>query len=100
MAIIPDLRERLVGAWRLQSYLATPVDGGEPFAPLGTNPQGLIIYTRTVEGVAGAAPVTVGVFCWTRRRQVSRAHRPDVPRGTGYPDVGITRFMPRSWLCR
>ena len=45
MAIIPDLRDRLVGAWRLQSYLATPVDGGEPYAPLGTNPQGLIIYT-------------------------------------------------------
>lgn len=45
MAIIPELRERLVGAWRLQSFLATPVDGGEPFAPLGANPQGLIIYT-------------------------------------------------------
>jgi len=45
MPHIPDLRERLVGAWRLQSYVETPVDGGEPFEPLGPDPQGLIIYT-------------------------------------------------------
>lgn len=42
---LPDLRERLVGAWRLQSYVETPVDGGEDSLPLGPEPQGLIIYT-------------------------------------------------------
>ncbi|MER7676093.1 lipocalin-like domain-containing protein [Streptomyces sp. NPDC096934] len=42
----PDaLREHLVGAWRLVSYRATAVDGGEVVEPFGPRPQGLITYT-------------------------------------------------------
>ncbi|MFB7225283.1 lipocalin-like domain-containing protein [Streptomyces sp. NPDC056227] len=39
------LRDRLIGAWKLVSYRETPVDGSEPFEPLGHEPQGIIMYT-------------------------------------------------------
>lgn len=39
------LRQRLIGAWRLVSYVEEPVDGSPRFEPLGTQPQGLILYT-------------------------------------------------------
>ncbi|SDC55829.1 Lipocalin-like domain-containing protein [Sanguibacter gelidistatuariae] len=39
------LREQLVGAWKLVSYREIPVDGSEPFEPLGSTASGLIIYT-------------------------------------------------------
>jgi hypothetical protein len=40
-----SLREQLIGAWKLVSYVADPVDGSEPFYPLGLRPQGIILYT-------------------------------------------------------
>src|SRR6478752_5786163 len=40
-----ELRENLVGAWRLVSYRATAVDNGEVVEPFGPRPQGLITYT-------------------------------------------------------
>lgn len=39
------LRDRLIGAWRLVSYHEIPVDGSPPFQPLGSDPQGIIMYT-------------------------------------------------------
>lgn len=30
-----NLREQLGGAWKLESYVEVPVDGSEPFYPLG-----------------------------------------------------------------
>lgn len=39
------LRDRLIGAWKLVSYQEEPVDGSEPFEPLGHEPQGIILYT-------------------------------------------------------
>src|SRR4051812_32404254 len=42
-----ELREALVGAWRLVSYEATAVDGGEVVEPFGPRPQGLITYTAS-----------------------------------------------------
>ncbi|WP_079189043.1 lipocalin-like domain-containing protein [Streptomyces kebangsaanensis] len=39
------LRQRLIGAWKLVSYRETPVDGSEPFEPLGHEPRGIIMYT-------------------------------------------------------
>jgi hypothetical protein len=39
------LRERLIGAWKLVSYVEKPVDGSEPMHPLGDQPQGIIMYT-------------------------------------------------------
>jgi hypothetical protein len=39
------LREQLVGAWKLISYVEKPVDGSEPFYPFGEQPRGIIMYT-------------------------------------------------------
>lgn len=39
------LRESLIGAWKLVSYQEIPVDGSEPFEPLGHEPRGIIMYT-------------------------------------------------------
>jgi hypothetical protein len=39
------LRERLIGAWKLVSYVERPVDGSAPFYPMGEQPQGIIMYT-------------------------------------------------------
>lgn len=39
------LREKLIGAWELFSYVEIPTDGQEPINRLGVNPKGLIIYT-------------------------------------------------------
>jgi hypothetical protein len=39
------LRERLIGAWKLVSYVEKPVDGSPPFHPMGEKPEGIIMYT-------------------------------------------------------
>jgi hypothetical protein len=39
------LHEKLIGAWQLVSYEERPVDGSEPFFPMGPAPMGLIMYT-------------------------------------------------------
>ncbi len=39
------LRERLIGAWKLVSYVEKPVDGSAAFYPMGEKPQGIIMYT-------------------------------------------------------
>ena len=42
----PGIRERLVGCWRLVEYrVTTDNDEGNADHPLGTNPQGTILYT-------------------------------------------------------
>jgi hypothetical protein len=35
-----NLRERLIGAWKLVSYQEIPIDGSDPFEPLGHDPHG------------------------------------------------------------
>jgi hypothetical protein len=37
------LRERLIGAWKLVSYVEKPVDGSAAFYPMGEEPQGIIM---------------------------------------------------------
>jgi hypothetical protein len=54
------LRDRLIGAWKLVSYQEIPVDGSEPFEPLGPTPAGIIMYTP--DGYMSA--------------QLSKPHRP------------------------
>ena len=39
------LREQLIGAWRLISYVETPVDGSPKRFPLGEDAEGIIMYT-------------------------------------------------------
>ena len=40
-----SLREQLIGAWKLLSYIETPVDGSPKRFPMGENAQGIIMYT-------------------------------------------------------
>ncbi|HKR45548.1 MAG TPA: lipocalin-like domain-containing protein [Paraburkholderia sp.] len=39
------LREQLIGAWKLVSYVEEPVDGTAATYPFGEKPQGIIMYT-------------------------------------------------------
>jgi len=39
------LRDRLIGAWKLVSYLETPLIGSPPNYPMGERPMGIIMYT-------------------------------------------------------
>jgi hypothetical protein len=39
------LREQLVGAWKLVSYVEKPIDGSALFYPMGEKPEGIIMYT-------------------------------------------------------
>lgn len=39
------LREQLIGAWKLVSYVEKPTDGSAPFYPMGEKPEGIIMYT-------------------------------------------------------
>jgi hypothetical protein len=40
-----NLRDRLIGAWKLVSYEERPVDGSPPFYPMSERPMGIIMYT-------------------------------------------------------
>jgi hypothetical protein len=39
------LREQLIGAWELVSYVEKPVDGSATIYPFSETPQGIIMYT-------------------------------------------------------
>jgi hypothetical protein len=39
------LRQQLIGAWKLVSYITTPTDGSAPVHPMGEDPMGIILYT-------------------------------------------------------
>jgi hypothetical protein len=39
------LREQLIGAWRLVSYIESPIDGSPKRSPMGDKPAGIIMYT-------------------------------------------------------
>lgn len=39
------LRDQLIGAWKLVSYVEKPTDGSAAFYPMGTEPKGIIMYT-------------------------------------------------------
>jgi hypothetical protein len=38
------LRTRLIGVWKLVSWVETPIDGSAERLPLGPHPSGIIIY--------------------------------------------------------
>lgn len=40
-----DIRERLIGCWRLVEFSVTPAAGGETDRPLGNHPLETILYT-------------------------------------------------------
>jgi hypothetical protein len=67
------LRDQLIGAWKLESYVEEPVDGSDPVEPLGPTPRGIIMYTP--DGYMSA--------------QLARPDRPDFASGDlfdGTPD--------------
>ena len=39
------LRDQLIGAWKLVSYVEKPVNGSAPNHPMGERPRGIIMYT-------------------------------------------------------
>ena len=39
------LRDQLIGAWKLVSYIEHPIDGSSPSHPMGEKPMGIIMYT-------------------------------------------------------
>jgi hypothetical protein len=39
------LKEQLIGAWKLVSYVEKPVDGSDPLYPMSEDPRGIIMYT-------------------------------------------------------
>jgi hypothetical protein len=39
------LKNEIIGAWKLLSYIEVPVGGEEYLFPLGTNPKGLLIFS-------------------------------------------------------
>jgi hypothetical protein len=41
-----SLRDQLIGAWKLVSYVEKPVDGSAPTYPFGEGAQGIIMYTH------------------------------------------------------
>lgn len=58
-----SLREQLIGAWELVSYVEKPVDGSAPIYPFGEDAQGIIMYTHdgfmsAQLSVRGRAPFT------------------------------------------
>ena len=40
-----QLRDQLIGAWKLLSYEERPVDGSPSFYPMSEKPMGIIMYT-------------------------------------------------------
>jgi Lipocalin-like domain len=59
--MVEGLRDQLIGAWKLVSYQERPVDGSEPFEPLGHEPKGIIMYTPDSEDVGGRGHPWVGL---------------------------------------
>ena len=43
---VSALRDQLIGAWKLVSYVEKPVDGSLPTYPFGEDAQGIIMYTH------------------------------------------------------
>lgn len=43
--MVSSLRQQLIGAWKLVSYVEQPLDGSAPVYPFSENPRGIIMYT-------------------------------------------------------
>jgi hypothetical protein len=56
----PNIRERLIGGWRLAGFSVAAGDGGELDHPLGDNPLGAILYTP--DGYMSAQLATPGAY--------------------------------------
>lgn len=52
------LREKLIGAWMLESYAEYPIDESAPFHPLGEDAKGIILYSP--DGYMSAQVMRVG----------------------------------------
>jgi hypothetical protein len=42
---VDELRANLIGAWTLESYVSTSIDGSDMAYPLGVDARGIIMYT-------------------------------------------------------
>lgn len=46
MAPFHQLRESLIGTWRLSEYRTVPIGNGKPYFPMGHDVDGFLIYTN------------------------------------------------------
>ena len=67
------LRDQLVGAWKLVSYVEKPVDGSAPFYPMGETPKG--ISTVDADGVALAAIQGLHQMMQQKDREIAQLRR-------------------------
>ena len=58
----PTLREAVIGAWELMSFVTNDVATGQDRHPLGTTPRGLILYTADGHMSAQLTPGPGGEF--------------------------------------
>ena len=58
----PKLRSKLVGRWRLRSYVATPEHNGQAVYPLGEKVRGVLDYSR--EGNVSVHIMGAGYFAY------------------------------------
>jgi lipocalin-like protein len=75
-----EMRERLIGAWTLVSYVLLASDGSEPIHPLGTEARGFIMYTP--DGYMSA--------------QIMRTGRPAFASGNPVRAAGLSLFP--NWI--
>lgn len=67
-AMTTSLRDQLIGAWTLVSYVEKPVDRSAPFHPFGETPNGIIMYTPG--GFMSAGKLVNSYLQWRRALQV------------------------------
>lgn len=58
----PTLRDRIIGAWELTSFTLTDADTGHVEHPLGTAPNGMILYTADGHMSAQLADADMGGY--------------------------------------
>lgn len=58
----PTLRDRIIGAWELTSFTLTDADTGNVQHPLGTAPNGMILYTADGHMSAQLADAEMGGY--------------------------------------
>ncbi|MET8330896.1 lipocalin-like domain-containing protein [Streptomyces sp. NPDC005181] len=91
-----ELRNALVGAWRLVSYTATDIENGGVIEPFGPQPQGLIMYTTS--GRMSAQIMRTRRPHFRQGRLEEGLHEELAAAAVGYMAYGGTYEVPESDL--
>jgi len=77
------LRERLIGTWKLESYVEKPVDGSAPFFPMGERKENNVL--RLVAAGRGQRLADASARAHSsRREQEARTSCARLPRSTAW----------------